>query len=83
MFTRNCILCMFKQKPFTINVTEDKKWTAKVPYDSACKYPVKLQAIFETKYCGEVRNHSDMSKPVYFGKVTPLYTFIFNLFYNY
>lgn len=63
------------QKPVTINVTEAENWTAKVEYNSACKYTVQVQAVYNTKYCGEVQRDSDMSKPMYFGKVTLLHTF--------
>lgn len=61
-----------------MTATENDNWLAMVEYDAACKYTVHVQAKYNTVYCGEVEREgdSDMSKPVYFGKVTPLYTFI-------
>ncbi|XP_060730292.1 uncharacterized protein LOC132848519 [Tachysurus vachellii] len=56
------------ENPDIIKVTTVNNWSANVGYDGACKYKVQVQAKYDTTYCGEGEQDSNMSSPVYFGQ---------------
>ncbi|KAF4089346.1 hypothetical protein AMELA_G00065330 [Ameiurus melas] len=56
------------EEQFTVYANEDDGWSVQVQYDAACKYIVQVQAKYDTRYCGEIEQDSDVSDPVYFGQ---------------
>ncbi|KAF7706263.1 uncharacterized protein LOC124388075 [Silurus meridionalis] len=60
------------EDPIQVCATYERNWTATVQYDVACRYAVKVQALFDEQYCGKDYYNSEISEPVYFGNNSDL-----------